>query len=169
MTPQARQRLIAVTLPALITLTLYGAFVGRSRQLDQLKRRDQELQQAVARAEITSRLEVARAKLRGLERRSGERAASAGNATQPAARLNAAQMENLVGHLAVARLRLLKQSPLSQPPGAWVFELEGDYGGLVAALDGFAAGTVPGAPLEVTLEGVRPGTSQRTIRLEVTP
>jgi hypothetical protein len=170
MSPAARQRIIAVVLPALATLTLYGVFLGRSRQADKLRRQDAELQQAVQRADATNRLEIARARLRSMEKRRADAAlVTTPGATAPTPRLSAAQVAEVVTHLAKAGLVVRQQQPLAAPPGAWSFHLTGDYLALIGVLDQFAAGTLPGAPLVVAVDDARPGSALRRITLEVSP
>jgi hypothetical protein len=172
MSPAVRQQIIAVLLPALATLTLYGVFLGRSRQADKLKRQDAELQQAVSRADMSSKLEAARARLRGLEKRRAEAAAllmPSAKGPTPTPRLNAAQVAEVVSHLTAARLVVRQQQPLDTPVGTWAFDLIGEYAALVGILDQFAAGDLPGAPLVVAIDDARPGSALRRIYLEVTP
>lgn len=171
MSPAVRQQIIAVLLPALATLTLYGVFLGRSRQADKLKRQDAELQQAVSRADMSSKLEAARARLRGMEKRRAEAVALMPSAKSPTPtpRLNAAQVAEVVSHLTAAKLVVRQQQPLDTPVGTWAFDLIGEYAALVGILDQFAADDLPGAPLVVAIDDARPGSAQRRIYLEVTP
>jgi len=188
MSPAARQRAIAILLPALVTLVAYGVVLGRTRTLAGIKARQVEAEQAVARAESQRQLAATRERIARLEARrdallaaghatdSGQPSSGLPSAGQPSAgQLSAAQASAIVARLGSAGLRVEGQqvlragAPGSTAAGGWAFDLAGEYVALLAVLDAFAAGELPGAPMRITLDGVTRQSSERRIHLEVSP